>query len=301
VFNHEDSDVINSTWRTLCARLEQANNPLIMLGPECWSTDFFQAILRLSQEYRTALMVSEEFFGRLGLFEPEGMRGFYQLDAIDPEDLFEFDSLFLFGVPADYRVVEHLTMYHDLSDVNNVDLFILNSTALIFGDGRDSMPPLCMKEFFAHAPPPCTSAWPSQNILKVEESPLWYRIVNAIKLEESALFIENDSYVVSFFIQHQPFAKIFIQPEDSDESWFWVAPIAYNNAMVPIFIAGTTDTVLRVMENRIYCLPNNSVILLHDEGSSEDFLDGLPITILEEEQMAIEWRLELKGPALILV
>jgi hypothetical protein len=78
-----------------------------------------------------------------------------------------------------------------------------------------------------------------------------------------------------------------------------VAPIAYNNAVVPIFISGTKDMLLRVMENR-GCIPNNSVVLLLDDGSIEDFLDDSTLTVLEDDQTALEWRSELKEPALIL-
>jgi hypothetical protein len=293
VFNYEDQDLIKSCWLTILSRLEQAQSPVFILGHECWPPLWHHTLLILSEEFHAETIASEDLFGHLGSYQPEKFQGYLQLNTIDIDLEDAFDSIFIFGVPSDTPWLETITTHHDLSSGWAQELFTLNSSGVSFGDGREFMPSPCLKEFFCRAPLIVGAAWTVQNKSVSYDLPLWYSLVSTLKDPSSPLFVPHDGQLIASVIKMPPFAKIFIQPENAEDSWVSVSIAAWTqgDSSHVIFAAGNIDSLMRAFGRlHHHPVPTNLIFLLQDsENSTQEAASLLSATILTNAQDVDNW------------
>ncbi len=293
VFNYEDWDLIKSCWLTILSRLEQAQSPLFILGPECWPSLWHHTLLILGGEFGADIIASEALYGHLGTYQPEKFQGYIQLDTIDTDLEDSFDSLFVFGVPSDCKWLETTATHHDVSSGASQELFILNSSGVSFGDGREFMPPVCLNEFFCHAPLIAGTAWPEQSVFSVDPIPSWLALISTLKAPSSPLFVPHDTQLIASLLRFSPFAKIFIQPESADDSWVSVSIAAWAKGAPShvIFAAGTIESLTHSFGRlHRHPVPHNLIFLLHDsEDSTQEAAALLSATVLSNEKDVNEW------------
>ncbi len=293
VFNYEDQDLIKTCWHTILSRLEQAQAPLFVLGRECWPPLWHHTLLILSREFQAEMIAAEALHGHLGSYHPEKFLGYFALSSLNIDLKDSFDSLFVFGVPSDCPWLEMIATHHDVSAGVDHELFTLNSSGISFGDGRECMPPVCLKEFFCHAPPIARTAWAKEQPHASEHQPSWHALASTIKDDASPLFVPHDEQLISFLIQFPPFAKIFIQPEHADDAWapVSIASWAHGDPSSMIFTAGTLDVLSRTFGRlHRHRLPHHLIFLLYDsEDSSQEAAALLSATPLTNEEDVSEW------------
>jgi len=299
VFNFEDQDLIKSCWRTILSRLEQAHYPLCIFGPECepFSKD---PLLALANTYNASVIASEHLWGHLGLQEPSLMQGYSCMTQLEICEGEEFDSIFVFGVPADCHWLEELITQHDLADDPNNELFVIHSNGVFFGDGRDTIPIPSLKEFFLNAPTleeEYVERKKNAHIYPLVEE----KTLSLISDSSSPLFSLHSPSLLSFLIEHKPMAKLYLPPPLADESWLVVAAARWSavNPGQTIFIAGNAMTLTKV---RLYSeqvpLPNTVVFLLIDTISPKAVSQAPFETVLSDSPSIEAWRAE-KKPACV--
>lgn len=293
VFNYEDQEIIKSCWATILSRLEQAQSSLFILGAECYPPLWHHTLLILGEQFQAHILASESLFGHLGSFHPKKFQGYFLLEHLDIDLDAAFDSVFVFGVPSDCTWLETVTTHHDLSSGVNQELFILNSSGVSFGDGREWMPPFCLKEFFCQAPLLEVGFWPEQTESLQKKMPPWYSLIASLKGTSSPLFVPRDDSLISSLLQLPPFAKIFIQPDTADDLWTAISIAAWAKAdpYNVIFAAGTMTSLLRAFcRVPLHKAPQNLIFLFQDsENAIKEAASVLAATILRTEEEINSW------------
>lgn len=299
VFNFEDNDLVKSCWRTILSRLEQAHDPLCIFGPEC--EPFWKApMLALANRYHASVIASEHLWGHFESNEPELMQGYTCMSYLDICEGEGFDSIFVFGVPADCHWLEALITQHDLSDDPNHELFAIHSNGVFFGDGRDTIPIPSLKEFFLHVPI-IEDRHIRQKKTSFAPHLLEKETLSLISDPSSPLFSLNSPPLLSFLIEHHPIAKLYLPPPLADESWLAIAAGRWSTANPgqTIFIAGNAMTLSKI---RLYSeqisIPNTTIFLLIDTISPKSVSQAPFDTILSDQNSIEAWKAE-KKPACI--
>jgi hypothetical protein len=297
VFNYEDQEIIKGCWNTVLSRLEQAHDPLFIIGHECRTPQWHQTLLALANTFHVRVMASQELWGHIESMLPSGFQGYFAQNSLQTEGL--SDCLFVFGVPSDSLWLEMTITHHDLSYSNNEDLFCLNSSGVFFGDGRDIISAPCLKEFFAHSPRFAVRDWPLQTLPQYDDLPPWHALASMLKDLDSPLFVPRDTILLSLLLRVPPFAKIFIQPEESDDSWGTTSAICWSKIDIShtIFIAGNTRFLTRAFGCPLTLIPHNLVFLLNDsENTVEEISAVLQATVMTDEHDVEEWIASSNNP-----
>jgi hypothetical protein len=303
VFNYEDQDLIKSCWQTILSRLEQAQSPLFILGHECWPPLWHHTLLILGGQFEVETVASPELFGHLGTYQPEHFQGYFQLLSlgIDLQEI--FDSIFVFGVPSDNSWLEMISTHHDLALGETKEFFTINSCGVSFGDGREFMPSPCLKEFFYQAPL-ITAKEDIIRLLPAASSiPAWYAAAASLKGLHAPLFVPNDQQIISTLIKAPPFAQIFIQPDNADESWMSVAisAWAHDYPSQVILAAGNFESLFRIPDAHLHrFIRNNLILLVHgSESSTEEAASLLGAVILTTCFDLEHWLTDPRTPGII--
>lgn len=294
VFNYEDQDFIKSCWTTILSRLEQAQSSLFVLGQECWPPLWHHTLLIMGEEFHTDIIASEMLYGHLGSYQPNKFLGYTQLSSLHADLEESYDSLFVFGVPSDCPWLEAVATHHDLlPSGTGQELYILNSNGVSFGDGREFMPPVCLNDFFCHAPLVVGTTCGEQSSAPPQLIPSWHSLVSSIKNQSSPLFVPHDETIIASLIHLPPFAKIFIQPRDADDSWFSVsiASWAKSDPTHVMFAAGNIESLTRGLGRlHRHPIPHNLILLVHaSEDPSQEASSLLSGTPLATEDDINEW------------
>jgi len=299
VFNFEDHDLIKNAWRTVLSRLEQAHYPLCVFGSECGP--FWKApLLHLANKYNASVIASEHLWGHLGQKEPKFMQGYSCMPHLEISEGEDFDSIFVFGVPADCHWLEALITQHDLSDDPNNELFVVHSNGIFFGDGRDTIPVSSLKEFFRNTP----AVDETYEHFEEETDTLSLyeeKVLSSISEPSSPIFSLYSPPLLSFLIEHKPIAQLYLPPPLADESWLSVAAARWSafNPGQTIFIAGNAMTLSKIrLYSEQHPIPNTVVFLLIDTISPEAVSQAPFETILSDTSSIEAWKAE-KKPACI--
>lgn len=297
-FTYEDQDITKGCWNTILSRLEQAQAPLFVIGRECWPPSWHRTLLALANTFHARVIASQELWGHIESLLPELFQGYLPLATVDTEGL--SDSVFIFGVPSDNVWLEATTTHHDVNYSSHEELLCLNSSGVLFGDGRDVASGPSLNEFFDQAPRFSLTEWPSQIFSIYETLPAWHSLVFMLKDLASPLFVPLDTALLSLVLRAPPFAKIFIQPEEADDSWGSVSATCWSKIDIAhtIFVAGTTRFLTRAFGHPHALIPHNLVFLLNDsENTVEEMAPLLKASVLADERDVEDWIASSHHPA----
>jgi hypothetical protein len=297
IFNYEENDLISSAWETILSRLEQAEKPLFILGPECWPDRWHESVLSLAHAYNATLFAAQDLWGHL----PENavVKGYSSLNSLSTDP---YDSVFVFGIPADSSWLEAVLTNHDIG-TSEQELFSINSQGIFFGNGKDSIQAYCLGEFFRKSPEQRSFPLATQ---KVSTYPSWHTLASMLAEPLSPLFARNDEELLCFLTAWNPFAGIQIRPKEADETWIKIAPQSWDHVSLsssPIFIAADALTLIKVFEkerNLPYIFLASSLDTPKEELAL--YLGARPLIDIESCK---EWKQSLqsrrKQPGLIVI
>lgn len=242
IFNYEENDLISSAWDTVLSRLEQADKPLFVLGSECWPSAWHEPVLSLAHMHNAALFAAQELWGHL----PRNsiVRGYSSMNALSTDP---YDTIFIFGVPADSYWLENVLTNHDITSFDQ-EFFSINSQGILFGNGKDTIQEPCLREFFRKAPEEMHFSPEPSDISSI---PSWHSLAASLAEPLSPLFSHNDEELLSFLTASSPFARIQIRPKEADQTWIKIAAQSWERvslSFAPIFIAADALTLIKVFE-----------------------------------------------------
>jgi hypothetical protein len=297
IFNYEENDLISSAWDTVLSRLEQAEKPLCVLGAECWPRTWHEPILSLAKTHESSLFAAHDLWGHL----PENgiVKGYSAMNTLSIEP---YDSVFIFGVPADSSWLENVLTNHDLG-LSEQELFSINSQGIFFGNGRECVQTVCLREFFRKAPQEMGFSPEPQPLVS---HPSWYTLASMVAEPLSPLFSRNDEELLSFLTAWNPFARIQIRPKEADDSWIKIASKSWDTVSLsysPIFIAADALTLIKVFEKERHF---SCVFLASSlDTSSDDLALYLGATPLVDAESCDQWKkghtLGRQRPGLIVI
>jgi hypothetical protein len=298
VFNYEEGDLIKNIWDTIILRLEQAKNPLFVLGEQCWPDMWHHVLLVLAGQFEVNVIASEALWGHLGSYTPPEMHGYQVLHS--PDLLETYDSTFVFGVAADHPWLESLLTNHDLVGNGEKELFVLHTTGVSFGDGSDAIPPPPLGEFFFRAPL-IERKWIEQQDSFKTQAPDWYQLVLQFPDKKLPLFATHDLALLSCLMSFPPFAMLYIQPEEADERWLSVASESVLLKIHAVsLVAGSNVTLSKAFEKAEPLILENIIFLLYDTKEQKDeFVSEIGAIQLTSEEMVTSWFSERDHPGLI--
>lgn len=297
IFNYDENDLISSAWDTLFSRLDQAEKPLCVLGPECWPSSWHMPVLSIAHMHQAPLFATQDLWGHLP--ENSVVKGYSSMNTLSVEP---YDSVFVFGVPADSSWLESVLTTHDVG-ASDQEFFSINSQGIFFGNGIDGIQSPSLSEFFRKAPEELSFSSESHRPISL---PSWHNLASMIAEPFSPLFSCHDEEFLAYLTGWTPFACIHIQPKEADDSWIKIAAHTWDrvsSSSAPIFIAADALTLLKVFEKDRH---TPFIFLASSLDTSREelalYLGAIPLV---DRDSCHEWKKGLqagkKQPALIVI